>query len=671
MQRCRGHIVRYRAEVDGLRALAVVPVVLFHAGITSFSGGFIGVDIFFVISGYLITAKIYSDLERGTFDLWDFYERRARRILPLLIVVLAASIPVFNLILVPSDYARFVKSAIASLKLTSDSFFRHSGGYFDAIDYPRPLLHTWSLSIEEKYYIAFPLIFALFFRKCRSHLPRIMLAAAVIFLAVSIFFTVTRPTGAYYMFFARIWEILAGAAIVVVGFDARFSASSRAAKELAGWASIAAISVAFWTYDERLAYPGMYALIPVLGTCALLVSVTAGTSLNAIFTWRPLVFVGMLSYSIYMWHQPVIVAAKELGLFDGWMQPVVFLLILSLSAASWAFVEQPFRRKSSVGRKSFLVASVLSLVTVISAGKYTGSLSADRVAGLMPRETTELQMVDECFLLHAEASIFSETCKLSPATKPRVLLVGDSHSASIFPALKSYAEKAGFELKMMSSAYCLPLTTAFPANHSETATPRCTQINKQIMAEIEAKKPDLVVLAAYMFEWSGKAGVANVDARWSYQGYYKDFIKSLTDLTRSTSVLVVGQLPVWKKSLPDLVALDAGVRNTPLADLPQYDGAGLASGLFPFDATYRHDVVNGGARYVSVIDGICRSDECPRYTEAPDGKLELTTFDYGHLSEAGGDLTVSAVIGPAIQESLNVKSTAAAGGSRESISEAL
>ncbi|WP_161491373.1 acyltransferase family protein [Ensifer sp. LC163] len=650
--------MHYRAEVDGLRALAVIPVVLFHAGIASFSGGFIGVDIFFVISGYLITAKIYSDLERGTFDLWDFYERRARRILPLLIVVLAVSIPVFHLILVPSDYSRFVRSAISSLQLTSDIFFRQSGGYFDAVDHPRPLLHTWSLSIEEKYYIAFPLIFALVFRKHRSQLARTMLAAAAIFFAVSIFFTVTKPTGAYYMFFARIWEILAGAAIVVVGADARFSASCRMLKELAGWMSIAAISVAFWAYDEHLVYPGMYALVPVLGTCALIVSATPGTSLHALFTWRPLVFIGMLSYSIYMWHQPVIVAAEERGLFDGWAQIAVLLVILALSVASWAFVEQPFRRKSSVGRKPFFVASVFSLVAVVSAAKYTGSLSEERVAGLMPRETTELQMGDKCFLLDAKNSVFSETCRLTTDTRPRVLLVGDSHSASIFPALKSYADKAGFELKLMSAAYCLPLATAFPENRSETATPRCAEINRQIITEIEAKKPDLVVLAAYMFQWSAKAGVAQVDERWTYEGYYHDFLMSLADLARSTPVLVIGQLPIWKKSLPDLVALDAGVRNIPLSDLTQYDSAGLASGLLPFDATYRRDVTNGGARYVSVIDGICRSGKCPRYTKASDGKLELTTFDYGHLSEAGGDLTVSAVIAPAIQETFNVKLTA-------------
>ncbi|MDM9625964.1 acyltransferase family protein [Rhizobium sp. S152] len=644
----------YRAEVDGLRALAIAPVVLFHAGISGFSGGFIGVDIFFVISGYLITAKIITDLQTNRFNLWDFYERRARRILPVLVIVLVSSIALFYVILVPSDYTRFAHSVTASLKLTSESFFRKSGGYFDDLNYPRPLLHTWSLSIEEKYYLAFPVIFLAAYRWRQKQALYLTIVATVLMFVVSLFFTTSRPEGAYYMFFARIWEILAGASVAVLTSEADYRVSSeRWIRETLSWASITVIALAFHYFRDGIAYPGLYALAPVLGTC-LLIMASRGTLLGSILATRPLVFIGLLSYSIYMWHQPVIVAAVELDMFSGWWKLAVLAAILLLALASWHLVEKPFRQRSRIGSRIFVCAGAFAVASIIGITNYSSTLGQLRMAALMPSTTEASQLVNKCFLLDTSVSAFDQAeCVLSSDKRPKVMIIGDSHAASIYPALKMLADDKNIELRMMSAAYCLPLVTDFPANTSETGTPRCSGINKQIEADLQARKPDLILLSAYMYSWSAGANINQVDPRWTYEGYYPQFLRSLAELSKIGPTVVIGQLPIWQKSLPDLIALETGRQEGSLTTLPVYDDKGLARGLFQFDETYKRDVRETGAKYISVLQRICRNEKCPRYAERSDGTPELTTFDYGHLSASGDALVVSKVIAPILNQLLS------------------
>lgn len=635
----------YRPEIDGLRALAVLPVLFFHAKLPGFSGGFVGVDVFFVISGYLITAKIYADLIDGRFSFSDFYERRARRILPLLLCVIATCVPIAFFILTPGDYSRFAISITKVLELKAEVYFRKTGGYFDAIDYPRPLLHTWSLSIEEKYYIVFPIIFCFVYSKWRPQLGHALAGATLLFLILSGSLTVAAPSGSYYMFWARIWEILLGASVAIIG-ESFLGKLSNQQRDLTSWIGFATLILCVILYHEGLAYPGLNSVLPSLAAATLILTLNRQSFIGKIMSCRAAVFTGLLSYSIYMWHLPAFVIAEEAGLFSTPIQKALVLVgVLGASLISWRYIETPFRSKTIIGRKKFFLFALSVVVLLLVASSSLQQINDKRLASITPRNTNDGQLVDECFLV--QASEFAEKCHLATNRKLRqVLLIGDSHASAIYPALKDWAASKGVELKGMTAAYCLPVVTEFPENRSQTATQRCAQINRAVRAEIDNRKPDLVVLAAYMYEWSGRGGKSSTDERWSYSSYFGDFSKSLAELTKRQNVVVVGQVPVWKKFLPDIVTQELGVFPRDLASLAQYSNRGLMEGLREFDEDYRRSVSASGAKYVSAIDASCNPFGCRRYVENEDGQLELTTFDYGHLSKVGARSLVANALGP-------------------------
>ncbi|MDD1499822.1 acyltransferase family protein [Agrobacterium sp. CNPSo 3708] len=641
----------YRPEIDGLRALAVLPVLFFHANLPGFSGGFVGVDVFFVISGYLITAKIYGDLKGGNFKFLDFYERRARRILPLLLCVIAACMPLAFFIFNPGDFSRFASSIPKILELKAEVYFRKTGGYFDAVDYPRPLLHTWSLSIEEKYYIVFPIIFGFVFGRWRHRLGGTLIGATLAFLFLSVILTAIKPAGSYYMFWARIWEILIGANVAL--FAPYLSAVVRPrARSAATWASVATLGGCIYLFDETVAYPGVLSVIPSLSACLLILFTTRVSLLGRALSSRPAIFTGLLSYSIYMWHLPAFVIAEEAGLFsDPTYKAAVIGAVFAVSYLSWRYIETPFRRQSAISTKQFLTVMSGSICLILLASSMLKDVNDKRVASVTPRHTNDSLKLEEC-LLYKE-SRFSATCHLDDAKKsPQVLLIGDSHAAAVYSSLKSWASTRGFELKPMTATYCLPLITGFPENRSETATKRCEEINKQVLQEIDSKKPDLIILAAYMYQWSAAGGSIPVDERWSYPSYFSDFRAALSKLTKEHRVIVLGQVPVWKKFLPELVAQELGVFQSDLKRIPRYSDSGLMDGLFKFDVAYRKTVTEAGAEYVSVLDALCKDSKCPRYEENERGLPELSTADYGHLSKPASDHVVSSVLGPQLDKIL-------------------
>lgn len=639
----------YRPEIDGLRALAVLPVLFFHANLPAFSGGFVGVDVFFVISGYLITGKIYSDIHGENFKLLKFYERRARRILPLLLCVIATCIPLAFFFFNPGDYSRFASSIPKILELKAEVFFRKTGGYFDAIDYPRPLLHTWSLSIEEKYYIFFPIIFGLIFARLRHRLGGALVGSTLAFLLLSVILTAVKPTGSYYMFWARIWEILLGANVAF--FTPYLSTLVRPqARSIAAWVGVATLVGCICLFDETVPYPGVLSIFPSLSASILILFTTPASLLGRALSSRPAVFTGLLSYSIYMWHLPAFVIAEEAGLFSSTTHKAAVIgAVFAVSYISWRYIETPFRRQSAISTTRFLVVMSGSICLILLASAALKDVNDKRVASVTPRNTNGSLKLEECLLY--KDSQFSPTCQLEDVKKsPQVLLIGDSHAAALYASLNSWASIKGLELKPMTAIYCLPLVTRFPENRSETATKRCEQINRQVLDEIESKKPELIILASFMYQWSAAGGLMPVDERWSYSSYFADFQKALSKLAKEHRVVVLGQVPVWKKFLPELVAQELGVFQTDLKTIPKYSEDALMNELFNFDAVYQKGVTQSGAEYVSVLEALCKESACPRYEENEDGVPELTTFDYGHLSKIGAERVLSDILSPRLEK---------------------
>ena len=293
----------YRPEIDGLRALAVVPVVLFHAGVDAFSGGFVEVDIFFVISGYLICRIILSEAEEDRFSFIKFYDRRIRRIVPALLLVILVSIALSLLFALPNQVMDVGKSAIAALLSFSNFYFWAQGGYFAPAAEFRPLLHTWSLGVEEQFYIFFP-VFVILFLKIKLNVRLIILYSLLPMYAISLWLSFEKPSVAFFLLPARAWELglgalLASGAIPAIG--------SRLLREVFSAAGFGMIILSVFVIDLGMVFPGWVALLPCIGSALIIHTANGGTLVQRLLSVRHIVFVGLISYSLYLWHWPIFV----------------------------------------------------------------------------------------------------------------------------------------------------------------------------------------------------------------------------------------------------------------------------------------------------------------------------------------------------------------------------
>lgn len=360
--------MKYRSEIDGLRALAVVPVVLFHAGVQAFGGGFVGVDIFFVISGYLITTILMGDLAAGSFSIVRFYERRARRILPMLFCVMLASVPFAWIVLSPSQLTSFSRSLVAVVLFVSNFFFWRDGGYFESAAELKPLLHTWSLAVEEQYYIFFPIFLWLVWRFGRRYLFWILASIAVISLIIAQIGSVHRPVPTFFLLPSRAWELAIGAlAAVYLAERGRLERIGRTLCEGLSMSGLLLVLVSIFSFSKNLPFPSLYALFPTVGAVLIILFAEQGTLVGRLLSSRICVWIGLGSYSAYLWHQPVLAFARVGGPSLGRIPlPILLLLIAVLSVLSWRYVEQPFRRGDRFSRRSIFVwAGCLSAVLVV------------------------------------------------------------------------------------------------------------------------------------------------------------------------------------------------------------------------------------------------------------------------------------------------------------------
>jgi peptidoglycan/LPS O-acetylase OafA/YrhL len=444
--------VKYRPEIDGLRAFAVVPVVLFHAGMPGFSGGYVGVDVFFVISGYLITTLLLADLDGDRFSILTFYERRARRILPALFVVLAICVPVALYLLVPWELAEFGKSLVAVVFFASNILFWQEIDYFSGPAEEVPLLHTWSLAVEEQFYLLFPLLlFLLRDRGWRQQLA-VFCLFALCSLGLSQWMAGRYPEANFFLAPTRFWELLAGS--IAALWIARQGFPRGRAGPVAGAVGLLAIVASVVLFDAETPFPSVYAVIPVLGTVLIVLFATSATSIGRFLAWRPFVGIGLISYSTYLWHQPLFAFTRIAYLSSPplWVMLWLSVLALALAYLTWAWVEQPFRRPSRrwmPQRRQVFGASLVGSVAFILIG-----LAIVRVEGLPARydylavgeyDWNNLQLQQQSWAslrkksgdpgYSTEGNPFDDQLWFVPDGRSKVLLVGNSHAKDLYNAL--------------------------------------------------------------------------------------------------------------------------------------------------------------------------------------------------------------------------------------------
>lgn len=361
--------MQYRKEIDGLRAIAVLPVILFHAGIQGFGGGYIGVDIFFVISGYLITSIILEEQRNNKFSIINFYERRARRILPALSVVLICTTLAGYLLMPANLLQEYSQSVVSVASFSSNVFFYLKSGYFSTASDEKPLLHTWSLAVEEQYYLFFPVMVVLFWSLGRKFLISIILFIATLSLLVAQFMAENNAVDAnFYLIFSRAWELFFGA---IVAFILLQQVNvTRWKSELLSIFGFAMIAYSVIFFNDKTPFPSFYALIPTLGASLVIVFSNSTSYVGRILSTKILVAIGLISYSLYLWHHPLFafLRLKSIG------EPSVYLFMAAIISAfilafvSWKYIESPFRNKTKFTKAAVFKYSGISITVFLALG---------------------------------------------------------------------------------------------------------------------------------------------------------------------------------------------------------------------------------------------------------------------------------------------------------------
>lgn len=493
------HTFGNRRDIDGLRALAVIPVVLFHFGLGGISGGFVGVDVFFVISGFLITSIIFREISAGRFSFVDFWARRARRIIPALSVVLLATLVVGWILMPPSDYSQLGRAVRYQATFMSNILFMRQDGYFNPASDFKPLLHTWSLSVEEQYYIFFPLLMVVLTRNLRQW--RLMLfALLLVSFALNVWMIKREPDAAFFLLPMRAWELLCGAMLAVMPMPARKLPPM--AYQIISLAGVAAVLFAVFGFDKFTPFPGWPALLPVLGATAMLwANGQTSTWVGRLLSTRLMVGVGLISYSLYLWHWPIFVYANAASV-DG-MQPREAMMWVALSVVlgwlSWRFIELPFREKRWLaGRKPVLVGGLITMVVIAGAGQAIRSADGvpERLSGqaMQYAKARDWQMGQMECLLQRDSPDLKKVCRFGgdASTPPIQLVWGDSHAAALLPAIKADAQRFATPVWLASLSGCLPIL-------GQEVRPQCQDFNRQTLQTVREQHIHDVVLAA---RWS-------------------------------------------------------------------------------------------------------------------------------------------------------------------------
>jgi len=592
-------------------------VVNFHAFPEAMPGGFIGVDIFFVISGFLITGIIVRELDQQRFSLLTFYKRRIRRIFPALIVVLGATLVLGWLWMLPAAYAQLSADVFASAAFFSNIALLLQSGYFDIESARKPLLHLWSLGIEEQFYLFWPLILMLVARLRLS----ILVAASVIGIGSFVLNAAligSNPIATFYLPFTRAWELLAGAVLACSWNEVSqtFAASNRRAS-----IGLVLIATVAGVLDTKSAFPGWWAVLPVAGA-ALLLSAPAAWFCRTLLASRPLVWIGLISYPLYLWHWPLLV-------FFGIIKfgPLTLMereLILGLSALlAWLtywLVESPFRfgRPSPLKLASLCAGMVLIAVAggiVVQGRGFDFRLPLEiRAMADVPTQSSQWR-IHECLLDLSHEMSFADSC-VDRNRRPLVFVWGDSTAGALLPGLRKAQQVRNFGIAQFTSSSCIPALNADIAG-----TPNCRAINDKILARAREINPDIVLLEG------------------PSDGYLDNVAETVVALKKETNarVVVLGPVPTWRRGLPNEVLRYFMLHHRLIAER----SSDAVSSNWP-DAILRARLVPLGAEYISVWDAMCNADGC--LTRIGDAASDISASDQVHLTEKGSVFLVQSII---------------------------
>lgn len=517
--------IHYRPEIDGLRAIAVLGVVLFHAGL-GIPGGYVGVDVFFVISGYLITSIILKEVQAGTFTFTGFWARRIRRILPAVTVMAFVCLIAGYLFLIPSSFFDLSRSSFAQSLMLSNVYFGRNTGYFSEAAEYQPLLHTWSLAVEEQFYFVFPLVAVLLCRFYRKRLAWVVAGAACLSLLWSVYIIQHDHASAFFLLPARAWELLAGAVLATA--QQKFTLTRRAA-EACSFVGLAMVLSAMLLYNADTVFPGVTALLPVVGAVVFIAGCKDNKTVSGrLLSARPLVFIGLISYSLYLWHWPLFAFSRHLVIDTG-VQTRLTLVLASvlLGALSWKFVENPFRQGKLLARPAAAYQfgfATLALLTV-------SSLSIKMLDGVPERyDPDEYVLIEDISWQDRQYMLTDNTPKFIGATQPEAdgsrpdfVLWGDSHAVTMAETINQVAQERGLAGEAYLTNGTIPVPGLWVPSWGDSRNRRDLGRNEKILQSIVDRKiPNLILVARWSLYTSGRSPLEIQHNRNQYETMVAD-----------------------------------------------------------------------------------------------------------------------------------------------------
>ncbi|OCX66392.1 hypothetical protein BFP70_05035 [Thioclava sp. SK-1] len=627
--------MKYRPEIDGLRSLAVIPVVAFHAGVSAVPGGFVGVDVFFVISGFLITSLLAEDIAAGRYSLIGFYERRARRILPALFVMIAACLPLAWLWLTPADLKDFSQSLVAVAVFSSNLLFWHETDYFAAQAELKPLLHTWSLAVEEQFYILFPLLLAGLWRLGLRRLIGLVAVLGVISFGVAQWGISAAPAASFYLLPGRAWELLAGALAALYLRQGGPSVVVSAQGQWLSWAGVALIVVPMFTYDHATPFPGLAAVPPVLGTVLIVLFCGPKTHVGRGLAHRVPVAIGLISYSAYLWHQPLLAFYRYplIAPPNPWIMAGLGGVSFVLAWLSWRYIERPFRNRRKISATAIFAMSGGGLAAVAALG-----LLGHRNDGYDGRfhyvgEIGQLAAIDnlydhfdyaavvregECHAVRPEDWL-ANGCRDTRART--IMLWGDSYAAALYHGLAAWRDTAHPEIGIVQTTDGNG-TPFFIRGKADDQTP-LVELNTRRLDIAAQVQPDLILLS-----WSVLSPNAPREKKSQINALYQT-INKIRSRVPDSSILIVGPVPQWNGTLQKQMLAYVNRFDT---DPPRFMDLGLLEDIYDWDTQLAQGVPED-VGYVSPLAHMCTPQGC--LTHVSDSLLDLSAVDWGHLTQSG------------------------------------
>ncbi len=647
---------KYRPDIDGLRAIAVLSVVAFHAFPSWVRGGFIGVDVFFVISGYLISTIIFENLDKDAFSFTEFYARRIKRIFPALLIVLIACFAFGWLTLLANEYKQLGKHIAAGAGFISNFILWNEAGYFDNSADTKPLLHLWSLGIEEQFYIVWPLLLW-FSWKRKFNLLTITIVVAIASFILNIKGVKQDMVATFYSPQTRFWELLSGSLLAWftlykkdaltgiksnidvwlsrVVYSEKQASDDKTLANVLSFVGLLLLLYGFWRINKELSFPGKWALLPVLGT---LLIITAGSKAwinRIILSNKVAVWFGLISFPLYLWHWPILSFARivESEVPSRNIRIAAVVLSIVLAWLTYRLVERPLRFGNHSKVKVAVLVMLMTVIGYVGYNAYShdglkfraiNSIN-DGVNEALSYNKKEGFRGGECFIddLYNKTNKFSSICSEVRAGIPSLLIWGDSHSASLYRGFESFAKSENYVLYQFSASGCPPILDFYVNNRQG-----CINSNKFVYQEIERLKPDTIILSAYWSMYDGTDGWENLDTEKLVATIAK------LKLLGVKNIVLIGNLPSFTVNQAELLRRRTLLDNVPIRTYSKFN-----STVFLYDKKIRDIASLTSVDFISPLDILCDANGC--LIAATKDNILPFSFDNNHLNANGSNFLVS------------------------------